>query len=341
MLFIKMGCQQSNQQIYEVYFRLPIDYFNQRSVCKRLRSSTRMTDIIKELKAYDLHDKFSPNKISLKLVYNKKVYKNFSIQTLEDIYFNDKDELTVLCKEYRVEKILMRFQSCQAPMKSTAMMVFKNATVQSIKEKLKKKGLCHTSKFHLVWYDLNLVDDHTLDFYSIGADEVLMIILNLKNIPTRRAKQALPQAWKVKHSGLIFEGICQFDRCTAYKQRVSIVVGHGDFNMNLELAEVHKYVCPVCNTPLNKIKQFGFANCMFKCYGVLSDGSNRCIEDTKTTYEEFLKGEKLEWRELYVSVRARDDASTPDSTHESGTSTFSSRTFDSYYEEEKSGSKLY
>lgn len=336
-----MGCQQSNQQIYEVNFRLPIDYFNEVVVCKKLRSSTRLSEIIKELKAYDLHDKYSPNKISLKIVYNKKVYKSTQNLTLEGIYYNDKDELNIICKEYRVEKILIRFQSCQASMKSTALQISKNATVRSIKEKLRHKKLINTSKFHLVWYDLDLEDEKSLDFYNIGADEVLMIILNLKNIPQRTSQQALPQTWKVKNSGLIFEGICQSDRCTAYKQRVSVVVGYGDFNMNLELVELHKYVCPVCSTPLNKVKQFGFANCSFKCYGVLNDGSIKCIEDTKTTYEEFMKAEKVEWRELFVSVKPREDSSTPGSTHDSGTSTFSSRTFDSYYEEEKSSFRCF
>jgi len=294
-----MGCKQSYTSCFKVSFTLPKDYFLSAEVTQELRPSTQIRHIIQELKRFHLKGNVSPNKLEVKLLYKKYLYPPTSRKTLEEIHYNPKLNFRVICRELEEEQINIRFQCCEIPMNTVSMILKTSMSVSELKEILRQKGVCKASKFHLVWESLDLEDDRSLEYYDIENDDTVKVIINLRSVPI--GTKSAPPCWRLKNSGLVLEGICMNDRCMAYKQRVSTVLGFGDFDITAECNNP-KQICSMCCSQFRKIQTFGFVNCSIKCRAVMNDGIIQIYKEDKFGYEEFPKEDFKHCIQLNVKV---------------------------------------
>lgn len=304
-----MGCNQSSSKLVTVHIKLDRAFFKEELVIRKVLSSTKISEIMHEVKIMLLNDSISASKLRLHVTYKNEKFSSSTSKTLDDIGMKDKETLQVCCKELNYEKIQLSLQICG---KIYLMNYPKSATVARLKKRITSKGLMRTKVFHIIWNDLQLENEKTFEFYGIEDKDVLIVLQNPRKITNSTAEKT--KGWKLKNSGFVLEGVCQNDRCLAFKQRVSIPMGLGEFNVLMEMTEVSKHFCPMCELPIGRISSCGFIYCSYRIIGVLNDNSYREQEETKGAYEEFAKCENLNWRELRVSVRCRDDRQTTLST---------------------------
>lgn len=283
-----MGCKQSYSSLLKVTFSLPKGYFVHTDSTQELRPSTQIRFIISELKKFHLKDSISPNKLEIKLLYKKYIHPQNSRKTLEEIGYSEKSSFRVICRELEEEQINLKFQCCEIPMNKVNMTVKTRTLIGELKKQLRQKGICKAGKFHLVWQSLDLEDDRSLEDYEIENEDIVKVIINLRSVSV--STKDAPSCWKLKNSGLVLEGICMNDRCVAYKQRVSTVLGFGDFDITAECNNPKQY-CSMCCNPFRKIQNFGFVNCSIKCRAVMSDGIIQIFKENKFGYEEFPREE--------------------------------------------------
>jgi hypothetical protein len=309
---INMGCNQSSSQLISVHINLDRAYFKEEFVARKVVPSTKISDIMHELKTMHLLDPRQASKLKFRVTYKNEKFSSSSSKTLEDIGLKDKEALQVQCRELNYERIKVHLEFCDTPNKVSAITIPKASTVASLKKRITSQGLVNKSIFHIIWNDLQLEDDKTFEFYGIENDNVLVVMQNRRKATNRTAEKT--KGWKLKNSGFILEGVCQNDRCVAFKQRVSITLGMGEFNVLLEISEASRHHCPICEQAISRISSCGFINCICRITGRWSDDTLREYEEVKGAYEEFLKSENTKWKELRASVRCREEMITPTST---------------------------
>lgn len=283
-----MGCKQSYSSFVKVTFSLPKDYFIHTDFIQELRPSTQIRSLVQELKKFHLKDDISPNKLEIKFLYKKYIYPSNSRKTLEEISYSEKSSLRVICRELQEEQINIRFQCCEIPMNTVNMIVKTGTTIGELKEQLRRREVCKAGKFHLVWQSLDLEDDRHLEDYEIENDDTVKVIINLRSVSV--GTKDAPSCWKLKNLGLVLEGICMNDRCVAYKQRVSTVLGFGEFDITAECNNPKQY-CSMCCSQFRKIQNFGFVNCSIKCRAVMQNGIIQVFRENKFNYEEYPREE--------------------------------------------------
>jgi len=310
-LIINMGCNQSSSKLISVHINLDRAYFKEEFVTRKVLPSTKISDIMHELKTMHLRDPRQASKLKFRVTYKNEKFSSSSSKTLEDIGLNDKEPLQVHCRELNYERIKVHLEFCDTPRKVSAITIPKASSVASLKKRITSQGLVNKGILHIIWNDLKLEDDKTFEFYGIGDENVLVIMQNLSKDKNRTAEKT--KGWKLKNSGFILEGVCQNDRCVAFKQRVSVTLGMGEFNVLLEISQASRHNCPICEQAISRISSCGFIHCIYRIVGRCSDDTLREYEEMKGAYEEFLKSENTNWKEVRASVRCRDEMIKPSS----------------------------
>lgn len=302
-----MGCNQSSSKLVTVHIKLDQVFFKQELVIRKVMPSTKVSEIMYEVKTMLLKDSTQASKLKFRVTYRNEKFSSSSSKTLDDIGFNDKDTIQVHCRELNYQRIKLSIHICDTPDKTLLMRIPRSSTVASLKNRILSQGHLNNKIFHIIWNDLQLEDEKTFEFYGIEDNDILIVLHNPRKITSRTAEKT--KGWKLKNSGFVLEGVCQNDRCVAFKQRVSIPMGLGDFNVLAEMSVVSKHHCPMCELPIGRISSCGFIYCSYRIKGVLNDDSYRDFQETKGAYEEFVKYENLNWKELKVTVGVREESS--------------------------------
>lgn len=302
-----MGCQQSSQAYINIKIILNDEFYKEKITARSVQSKSSISFLLKEINSELLRDHINLNKLKIRVSYMKKLYPYTSKQTLEDLNVKDKDELQILCKEMHCEKIQLGIQSPNSS-RLNLLSLYKDQTISKLKEKIRHKGV-FSGTFQLIWKDIQLDEMLTIESYNIASGDTLNIMIFDRDLTSPTKKKSTPR-WKVKKAGLVLEGFCHNDRCMAFKQRVSIVLGYGEFNMVHEMTQLQKHVCPVCQVAMSRLHHFGFVNCTYKVNGVLMDNTVKEIDSTVYCYEEFMQGQKLNWKELRIHVKPKHNSQT-------------------------------
>jgi hypothetical protein len=302
-----MGCQQSSQAYINIKIILNEEFYKAKVTTRSVQSKSTISFLLKEINSELLRDHINLNKLKIRVSYMKKLYPSTSQETLEDLNIKDKDELQILCKEMQCEKIQLGIQSPNSS-RLSLLSLYKDQTISKLKEKIRHKGV-FSGNFQLIWKDIQLDEMLTIESYNITSGDTLNIMIFDRDLTSPTKKKSTPR-WKVKKTGLVLEGFCHNDRCMAFKQRVSIVLGYGEFNMVQEMTQLQKHVCPVCQVAMSRLHHFGFVNCTYKANGVLMDNTLKDMESSVHCYEEFMQGQKLNWKELRIQVKPKHNSKT-------------------------------
>lgn len=73
--------------------------------------------------------------------------------------------------------------------------------------------------------------------------------------------------------------------CEAYKQRICVNLGIGEFDINAEISSDNQRNCESCDSVLGKVCKVGFAHCIVS-YTVNVSGNNREVLQKIKTYSE-------------------------------------------------------
>jgi hypothetical protein len=155
-------------------------------------------------------------------------------------------------------------------------------------------SLVPRSEFRVLLGYLQLEIDQSLEDYDIINNTRLTVVDELQD------KLEL-QPWKIKSSGLVLEAICMNMSCQAYKQRICINLGLGEFNIESEISPDNVRTCEVCESTLGNVCKISFVHCLVSYEMKCEDDNVRdvaikvknCLEDNCKTWQNIVKVSKF------------------------------------------------
>ena len=241
-----MGCSQSLNSQVQVGVDLNTPIFKCPHVkhCIAVRSSLR--ELCKQV--INLHQ--DNEYINQEVVYRISVKgKSFSINDCVSLYelriaAEDKIEITSSVTDSK--KIELTLKICHLNTKTIVAKFQRTTLVRDLLE-------CHKG-FRYVRGDIELEPERSLEDYNICNKNKLTVLVD--GVSTEEI-----QIWKIKKSGLVAEATCMNPDCVAYKQRICLNLGFGEFDLLSELSSDNQRECVCCFAALSNISKIGFCHC--------------------------------------------------------------------------------
>ena len=241
-----MGCSQSlNSEV-----QLAVDLNTPIFKCAQVKHSITIRSSLRELckQVINLHQ--DNEYINQEVLYQISVKgKNFSINDCVSLYelrISPEDKISITASVTDSKKIELTLKICYENTKTIVAKFQRNTLIRDLLE-------CHKG-FRYIRGDIELELDRTLEDYNICNKNKLTVLVD-------RVNTEEIQIWKIKKSGLVAEATCMNPDCVAYKQRICLNLGMGEFDMQFELSSENLRECICCNAQLAKVSKIGFCHC--------------------------------------------------------------------------------
>jgi len=199
--------------------------------------------------------------------------------------------------------------------KSIALDVEPSDTILEVKAQIQDKEGIPPDMQRLIYRD-QLTDDYTLDYYNIGNNVTLHLILSLNggsmgigfafnsfNTPVIKKFAATAPLYRIVDVGLSFRSKCYNPCCAAYDEVIYVNKGLGHFNIGRMCVTLK---CPLCKTKAEPAVNCGFYLAKWSFSGTTEKGDELDIKGQTDTefYYTWEDGDDTKWTSLEVQVDA-------------------------------------
>lgn len=212
--------------------------------------------------------------MSYHLTYKDKEYSIKDQTRLCDLRVTSDDpiNITAVLLDQRTFELIIKYYT--ASPKEEKKEVNRSTLISSIINK---------SEYKVLLGHMELDHDQTLDDYDVLNKTRLIVVEDFNEFPEI-------QAWKIKKSGLVLEALCMNIDCKAYKQRICVNLGLGEFNINSEVTQDCCRECVSCGGCLGSVCKVSFVHCIVS-YSVRVDerGTRDVVVRVKNSLEDSCK----------------------------------------------------
>lgn len=265
-----MGCNQSAKFDVQLQIELNTPYFTKTSILQKFQLRLTIRELCKSIISLNLNSEYQPQNLCFRIIYKGKTFSIKDSTTLLELHVTPFDIISIQGELKVSALIAITLKYCGENVKEEVKEIASDTLVTSI---------LHNPSAKAVFGYLQLDNDQRLSDYEIMPRTKLHIVEDFR-LPEEI------QAWKIKKTGLIFEALCMNEGCEAYKQRICINLGVGEFDINAELSGDNERKCECCDSLLGKVCKVGFAHCIVRYEVVLADGTCREIRDVVKNYIE-------------------------------------------------------
>ena len=265
-----MGCNNSVDSEILIVVELNPPVFKTDSVSFKSTLRTTLSDFCKKVISSNITTVYANRCLSFQISCKGKQYSLNDFSHIYDLRLERSDSIKIegLLLDARPVEVTLKYHGSAC--KELVEEVSSSSQIRSFINKTECRVL-------LGYLELDL--DQRLEDYGITSKTRLNIIED-------NSMCEEIQIWKIKQSGLVLEAICMNCNCTAYKQRISINLGIGEFNLNSEASLDNLRNCPVCEAALGRVSKVGYAHCCVSYTITVADGSARQVSDKIVNYVE-------------------------------------------------------
>lgn len=214
------------------------------------------------------------SRMTYQITYKDKEYSIKDQTRLCDLRVTPEDSIKInaVLSDQRVFDLIIKYYTANP--KEEKKQVNRSTLISSIIPK---------SDYKVLLGHLELDHDQTLDDYDILNKTRLIVVEDFSEFPEI-------QAWKIKKSGLVLEALCMNIDCQAYKQRICVNLGLGEFNINSEVSQDCCRECVSCGSYLGSVCKVSFVHCIVS-YSAKSDerGPRDVVVRVKNSLEDTCK----------------------------------------------------
>ena len=241
-----MGCSQSLNSQVQVEVDLNPPIFKSPHVKHSIAVRSSLRELCKQVINLHQDNEYINQEVNYKISVKGK---NFSINdciSLYELRLATEDKIAITASVTDSKKIELTLKICHLNTKTIVAKFQRSTLVRDLLEC--QKG------FRYVRGDIELELDRTLEDYNICHKNKLSVLV--EGVNTEEI-----QIWKIKKSGLVAEANCMNPDCVAYKQRICLNLGFGEFDLQFELSHDNQRECVCCFSTLSNINKIGFCHC--------------------------------------------------------------------------------
>ena len=240
-----MGCNGSVDSETEIQVEFNPPVFKTTSACCKSSRSTTLSDFCKRVISSNISTAYANRSLSFQIFCKGKQYSLNDFLHIYDLHLERTDSI-------KIEGLLLDAR----PVEVTLKYLGSNAKelVEEVNTSSPIRSFINKSECRVLLGYLELDLDQRLEDYGITSKTRLNIIEDNSTCEE-------VQVWKIKQSGLVLEAICMNCDCAAYKQRISINLGLGEFNLSSEVSLDNLRNCPACESALGRVSKVGYAHC--------------------------------------------------------------------------------
>lgn len=274
-----MGCAESMNAEIRLNVEMNVPVFKTPTVKKKSKIRTNLRDFCKEVINANIAAEYRDLNLSFAIQCKGKSFTMKDCLAIYDLRLVDDDVVCIFATVLQPKNLELTLRIVSAEPKEITLKVSKNSLVRDL--------LNPDPTLRFIRGDIQLDLDQRLESYDIMNKSKLHILVD-------NTKCEEVQLWKIKKTGMILEAACMNSECCAYRQRICINLGLGEFDVNSEISEEIGRFCVCCNSLLGKVTKFGFCHCAFK---YLESGTGG---KTKDYVEGVMPGNSLALVKLYA-----------------------------------------
>jgi hypothetical protein len=241
-----MGCSQSLNSEVHLAVDLNAPIFKSTHVKHSIAVRSSLREFCKQVINLHQDNEYHNQEVLYKISVKGRTFSIDDCVSLYELRIAPEDTIKITGSVMDNKKIELTLRICCENPK-TIIQKFTRATL--VKDLLNcQKGLL------FVRGDLMLDPESSLDEYNICNKSKLTVLVD--GAPTEEI-----QIWKIKKTGLVLEATCMNPDCMAYKQRICLNLGLGQFEMQTELCDENERECVCCSSKLSRISRIGFCHC--------------------------------------------------------------------------------
>ena len=277
-----MGCNTSVNSDLQIPVDLsPNTIFKSERLVEKSTIRTSLKDFCKKVIQSNIQPSFISRSMSFQIVCKGKEYSLKDNVNLNDLFLTPDDRISINVQLLDEKIFEVTLKHLTGSMKEERKQVTRSTLVSS---------LVSRNEFKVLLGHLQLDHDQCLEDYDVINPARLIVIENGMDV-------ADLQTWKIKKSGLVLEALCMNLTCQAYKQRICVNLGLGEFNIDSETSPDNTRECEVCGEGLGNICKITFVHCQVS-YSMKCEDDNirdisikvkNCLEDNCKTWQNIVK----------------------------------------------------
>jgi hypothetical protein len=266
-----MGCSESASSSIEIEVLLNKPIFKTNKTLVRSPLHVFLRDFCKGVLQSNLNSSYSDKSIAFKITCNGKQYSINDFIRLHDLDLKFQPSIAIEGSLLDSQTIELTLIFISKNPKQVTLEVNKSWVVKSIVSNPDSK---------VILGDLELDHNERIENYDI-VNRTKLYVLEDSNC------NEIVQLWKIKKSGLVLEALCMNCGCMAYRQRICINLGLGEFDLQGIVSCDNERNCPFCNNALGNIGRIGYAHCIVTYETQNSAGCCRNIIEKTSGYAEY------------------------------------------------------
>lgn len=242
-----MGCSQSLNSEINLNLVLNKPVFKSTNISHSTTIRTTIRDLCKQVISEYQDNDYKSQDLCYKITFRGKSFSVNDCISLYDLRLTAEDIIQITGCLLDTKKIELTLKICyQVP---------KEIICKYQKCTLIKELLGDQDDFCIVRGNIELDPEKTLEDYEISNKSKLIVL-----VPNVVCEDI--QIWKIKKTGLVLEANCMNPNCAAYKQRICLNLGLGEFDLAGELSVENERECLNCGVVLGRISKIGFCHCI-------------------------------------------------------------------------------
>ena len=255
-----MGCSESMNAEIKLLVELNTPIFKKENLTYRTKIRTHLRDFCKKIISSNLSSEYRDANLSFVIRCKDKTYSMKDCIALYDLRVMNEDTVSIAATLLQPKNLELTLRIISAEPKEITLKVAKTTLVRDL--------LDPDSRLRFIRGDIELDQDQTIESYDIMNKSKLHVLVD-------NAQCSEIQSWKVKKTGLVLEASCINVSCMAYRQRICINLGTGEFDIMNEISQDIERYCVCCTGLLGKTVKYGFCHCAFKYLEENSEGDSR------------------------------------------------------------------
>ena len=232
---------------------------------------THLRDFCKQLICSNISSEYRDSSMAFDIVCKGKTYSIKECMPIYDLRLAEEDEISIHATVLEPKNIELTLKILYLQPKEITLKVNKTTLISDL--------LDYDSSLRFIRGDIELDLDQKIEDYDIMNKSKLHIIVD--KVPCEEV-----QIWKIKKTGLVLEAGCMNIGCVAYRQRICINLGLGEFDVKSEISQENDRYCVCCQELLGKVSKIGFCHCKYSYTEILTHGDTREVCKNTKDYVE-------------------------------------------------------